>query len=260
MSEQNGPLAGQRVLVPRGGSWGTLVAKALRSQGATPVVAPLIDFSHTSEEEKLHQALIKLESGYYDWMTATNATVVDVLAHNNTVIAKRTQVAVVGETTYAAFIDAGYEVARTTEEADTSALGLLKVWPEISNGKILRILTMRSDVAKPVLTEGLIDLGHDVTQIVAYRTIGVPASVHVREDVSSGHINALLVSSPQVAREVAAQFADRPDSTIVACLGDEARAEAERLGLTTGSSASEALTYAVAKAALDALDPADMMD
>ena len=111
MTNEHGPLSGLRILVPRGGSWGSVVAKAVRSAGGTPVVSPLIDFATTSEEEKLREALQKLQEGYFDWMTATNAIIVDVLAHHNVVIADRTQVAVVGETTYQAFVDADYVVA-----------------------------------------------------------------------------------------------------------------------------------------------------
>ena len=43
------PLAGWRVLVPRGGPWGDGVAATLRSQGATPVVAPLINFAPAND-------------------------------------------------------------------------------------------------------------------------------------------------------------------------------------------------------------------
>jgi uroporphyrinogen-III synthase len=260
MTNEQGPLSGVRILVPRGGSWGSVVAKAIRAQGGTPVVSPLIDFAHTSEEEKLREALTKLQAGYYDWMTATNATVVDVLAHNNAVIAKRTQVAVVGETTYAAFVDAGYEVARTPAGDDNTNKGLLESWPEIQTGERLKILTMRSDVAKPELTEGLIQRGHDVTQVVAYRTVGVPASVHLREDVESGHINALVVSSPQVAREVAQQFPHRPDDLIVACLSEATAEEAERLQLSSGPNAPQETVEALVETVRNALDPADLRD
>src|SRR5690625_2672601 len=102
------PLSGLRVLVPRGGTWGELVARALRGQGASPVISPLVDFSHTSEEDRLVESLARLEDGYYDWMTATNATIVDVLNHHSTKIHERTHVAVAGEATAAAFVGAGY--------------------------------------------------------------------------------------------------------------------------------------------------------
>lgn len=260
MTKINTPLSGLRVLVPRGGVWGKVVAKALKAQGATTAVAPLIDFAHTSELDRLCESLEKLEAGYFDWVTATNSTIVDVLNHHNIKIAKRTQVACAGEATYEAFIESGYEVARTTENSDTSTAGLLKVWPEIDSGEILRVLTLRSDAAKPVLTLGLLERGHDVTQVVAYRTVGVRASIHIHEEITSGEINAILVTSPQVAREVAAQFAERPASTIVACICEAALEEAARLGLTNGLDASEKLREKLVETVLNALDPADMLD
>lgn len=147
-------LSGLRILVPRGGAWGSVVAHGLREAGGIPVTAPLVDFSHTSDEEKLRESLAKLEAGYFDWMTAANATVVDVLNHHHAKIAKRTQVAVVGEATRAAFEGAGYEVARTSPEGAPTAEGLLTAWPEIDDeDAVLKVLTLRSDVAKPVLTQ-----------------------------------------------------------------------------------------------------------
>lgn len=224
-------LTGMRVLVPRGGSWGDLVAKALRDRGANPVIAPLVDFAQTSEEERLVEALRDLEAGSYDWITATTATVVDVLAHHQAHIPPETKVAVTGEATAAAFAAAGYRVSRTPPPESNTPAGLLQVWPEIDAGEVLKMLTLRSDVAKPVLTEGLISRGHNVTQVVAFRTVGVPVSVHIREDVMSGRINAILMSTPRIAREVAKQFPDLPATTVLSCVGPGTAEEAQALGL-----------------------------
>ncbi|NLB46958.1 MAG: uroporphyrinogen-III synthase [Microbacteriaceae bacterium] len=261
MSPESKPLTGLRVLVPRGGIWGDLVATALREQGANTVIAPMVDFAHTEEEERLVEALRRLEDGYYDWMTATSATVVDVLAHHEAKIHERTRVAVVGEATEQAFIEAGYQVSRTPDEENNTTEGLLQVWPEIDEGTVLKVLTLRSDVAKPVLTSGLIDRGHDVTQVVAFRTIGVPVSAHIREDVESGRINALLVASARIGREVAAQFPNLPESTIVACVGPHTHEEAVAAGLKhspmhADSSAKRALIETVESA----IDQSDMLD
>lgn len=255
------PLSGLRVLIPRGGTWGDLVARALRERGATTVVAPLVDFTHTSEEERLVEALHNLEAGYYDWITATSATVVDVLAHHHAVIPQATRVAVVGEATAAAFVDAGYQVSRTPDPSNNTAAGLLEVWPEIDTGEVLRVLTLRSEVAKPVLTEGLIGRGHDVTQVVAFRTIGVPASVHIREDIESGRINALLVASPRIAREVAHQFPHLPETTIVACAGPHTHDEAEVAGLAHNPEHRDSpLKRALIEAVEASIDQSDMLD
>lgn len=260
MTAEAKSLAGLRVLVPRGGTWGELVSKTLREHGANTVIAPLVDFAHTSEEDKLIESLARLEAGEFDWITATSSTVVDVLAHHGTIIPKHTQVAVVGEATAAAFEAAGYEVARTPNDEYNTAAGLLEVWPEISTGERLSVLTLRSNVAKPVLTGGLIDRGHDVTQVVAFRTVGVPASLRVREDVESGRINALLITSATIAHEVATQFADRPVETLLACVGLQTQCDAEAEGLAVGDAAASGVVQALIEAVESVIDPADMLD
>ena len=96
------PLAGWRVLVPRGGPWGDSVAATLRRQGAVPVIAPLINFAPTTDQTELESALAALAAGDFDWVTLTSATTVDVLYAYRAVIPPQTKVAAVGETTAAA--------------------------------------------------------------------------------------------------------------------------------------------------------------
>ncbi|HAJ16638.1 MAG TPA: uroporphyrinogen III synthase, partial [Microbacterium sp.] len=48
------------------------------------------------------------------------------------------------------------------------------------------ILTLRSETAKPVLTGMLTDAGHRVRSVVAYRTVGVPVTERIANDVRSG--------------------------------------------------------------------------
>lgn len=261
MTAETKSLSGLRVLVPRGGIWGDLVAHALREQGASTVTAPLVDFAHTSEEEQLVEALRRLATGYYDWITATSATVVDVLAHHHAVIHTNTRVAVVGEATEAAFIQAGYTVSRTPSDENNSTAGLLEVWPEIDAGEVLKVLTLRSDVAKPVLTEGLISRGHDVTQVVAFQTIGVPAPTRIREDVESGRINALLVASAKIAHEVATQFPNFPDTTLVACVGPRTHDAAMAAGLKHEPTHTDsAIKRALIATVESVIDQSDMLD
>lgn len=261
MTAEEKPLNGLRVLVPRGGIWGDLVAHALREQGASTVTAPMVDFAHTSEEDQLVEALGRLEAGYYDWITATSATVVDVLAHHQAVIHGDTRVAVVGEATEAAFLQAGYTVSRKPSPENNSTAGLLEVWPEIEVGDVLKVLTLRSDVAKPVLTEGLISRGHDVTQVVAFQTIGVPVPARIREDVDSGRINALLVASAKIAHEVATQFETFPDTTLVACVGPRTHEAAMAAGLKHDPMHQEsAVKRALIATVESVIDQSDMLD
>jgi uroporphyrinogen-III synthase len=222
------PLAGWRVLVPRGGKWGDGVAATLRSFGAVPVIAPLINFAASDDEAGLAAALAELQSGAFDWIVITSATTVDVLMSQSVVIPDGTKIAAVGETTGAALALAGYRVDYVPE-ADNSARGLVKEWPhgEISG----RVLIPQSDIAEPTLVTGLTSLGLNVQFISAYRTVGVPVTDHVRADVEDGRIAAILVSSGSVARQIAQQLAPLPASTIVACIGPRTAYDARAAGL-----------------------------
>ena len=93
------------------------------------------------------------------------------------------------------------------------------------------MLTLRSEIAKPVLTRMLVEAGHHVRSVVAYRTVGVPASDKVIGDVRTGRINAILVTSGSVADQVREQFAVIPETTIIAAIGPRTAKDAKRAGL-----------------------------
>jgi uroporphyrinogen-III synthase len=231
------PLKGRRVLVPRGGPWGDSVAAALRAQGATPVIAPLVNFAPSEDPTSLEAALRDLADGAFDWVTLTSSTTVDVLHAYRAEIPASTRVAAVGETTAAALTAVGYRVDLVPED-DNSAAGmaaqLLALEPEP-----MRVLTLRSELAKPVLTRLLEEAGHAVRSVVAYRTVGVPVTEKVAGDVRSGRINAILVTSGSVAEQVHEQFPDIPEATVIAAIGPRTAKDARRAGLAVSAVAKE---------------------
>lgn len=223
------PLTGWRVLVPRGGPWGDGVAATLRAQGAVPVVAPLINFAPTTDQAALDQALVDLAAGAFDWLTVTSATTVDVLFAHRAVIPTSTRVAAVGETTAAALQAVGYHVdlvPETDNSAEGMAAQLIALEPEPR-----RILSLRSEIAKPVLSKSLTKAGHDVASVVAYRTVGVPVTERILRDVENGRINAILITSGSVAEQVREQFPDIPDTTLLAAIGPRTAKDAKKAGL-----------------------------
>ncbi|WP_314103375.1 uroporphyrinogen-III synthase [uncultured Frigoribacterium sp.] len=222
------PLKGVRVLVPRGGKWGDGVSASLRSYGAAPVIAPLINFAPAETPELLAAALGRLKAGVYEWLVVTSATTVDVLVGNGIRPIPATRIAAVGETTAAALTLAGYHVD-FVPEGDNSARGLVKEWPsELVAG---RVLVPQSDIAEPTLVAGLSARGFDAEFVSAYRTVGVPVTDDVVRDVASGDISVLLVTSGSVARQIAAQLAPLPESTVVACIGPRTAFDARAAGL-----------------------------
>ncbi|MET4782989.1 uroporphyrinogen-III synthase [Glaciihabitans sp. UYNi722] len=228
-SRESKPLAGWRVLVPRGGKWGDGVAATLRSYGAVPVIAPMINFASSENARELSDALKRLEHGKFDWLVITSATTVDVLMSQQVTVPPTTRIAAVGETTSAALALAGYRVD-FVPESDNSARGLVKGWP--LSDIVGRVLIPQSDIAEPTLVAGLAKLGLDVEFVSAYRTVGVPVAQHVAADVASGRIRAVLLTSGSVARQVQAQLAPLPEETVVAAIGPRTAFDARDAGIT----------------------------
>lgn len=225
------PLGGRRILIPRGGPWGNALASDLRGLGATSVVAPMTNFVVTDDSAGLAAALAELAAEKFDWVTFTSATTVDVVSAYRAVIPARTKVAAVGDTTAAALEAAGYR-ADLVPSDDNTAHGLLQEWNTATGGVVpLRILTLRSEASIPVLTKGLIRIGHDVSSVVAYRTIGVDVDPAVVTDVRTGGFDIVLVTSGSVAEQIAEQFGDIPTKTLIAAVGPVTAKDARSLGL-----------------------------
>ncbi|GAB3403374.1 hypothetical protein GCM10027515_14270 [Schumannella luteola] len=241
-------LSGWRVLVPRGGKWGDGVSAELRTHGAIPVIAPLINFASTDDPDRLSAALGELELGRFDWLVVTSATTVDVLVSQRIRVPEITRVAAVGETTAAALALAGYTVD-FVPDSDNSARGLVKEWPQSDiHG---RVLIPQSDIAEPTLVAGLSKLGFAVEFVSAYRTVGIPVADAVKQEVAAGGIQAVLVSSGSVARQVAEQLTPLPDSVIVACIGPRTAFDARAAGLPVHIIAEERSARSLIDALLD---------
>jgi uroporphyrinogen-III synthase len=223
------PLSGWHVLVPRGGKWGDDVAASLRTHGAIPVIAPMINFASTENPGALSDALQRLASGTFDWLVVTSATTVDVLVSQQVAVPSSTRIAAVGETTGAALTLAGYPVD-FVPVGDNSARGLVREWPKSAiSGKVL---IPQSNIAEPTLVAGLAELGLDVEFVAAYRTVGVPVTNHVAADVAQGRIQAILVTSGSVARQIQLQLGPLPQHTVVACIGPRTAFDARAAGIT----------------------------
>lgn len=248
------PLLGWRVLVPRGGKWGDGIAAQLRVLGATPVIAPLINFAGSDDPERLADELEALQRGEVEWLVVTSATTVDVLVGHGVSIPPSTRVAAVGETTAQALQLAGYPVHFVP--SDHSARGLVKEWPatEVRG----RVLVPQSQLAEPTLVSGLLERGIDAHFVTAYRTIGVDAPPEVVRDVADGRITGLIISSGSVARQVAEQFSPLPACTAVVCIGPRTAFDARAAGLTVHRIAEERTSESLVRALADyAIDPDD---
>ena len=241
------PLLGWRVLVPRGGKWGDGIAAQLRALGATPVIAPLINFAGSDDPDRLAAELAALQRGEVEWLIVTSATTVDVLVGHGVSIPESTRIAAVGETTAQALQLAGYPVDFVP--SDHSARGLIKEWPADDVTGV--VLSPQSQIAEPTLVSGLLERGIEARFVTAYRTIGVEAPPQIVRDVAEGRITGLIVSSGSVARQVAQQFSPLPECTAIVCIGPRTAFDARSAGLTVHRIAEERSSQSLVRALAD---------
>lgn len=228
------------MLVPRGGPWGERVASLLEHAGASAVIAPLIDFEPPVDAVALQSSLRELAEGAFDWLVVTSATTVDVLGP----VAANTRIAAVGRATEAALVEAGYAVAFVP--ADSSASGLIAELPAPRG----RTLVLQSELAGKRLAN---ELGAE--RVVAYRPVELVVADFIVDDVKTGTIDAILVTSGSIARAVVAQFGVPRESVVIACIGPETATVAREAGLRVDLVAPKRTIDALVDALVDALTP-----
>lgn len=243
-------LAGQTVLIPRGGDFAQDVSKRLTVLGARTVVAPVINFASADDSVALDEALSELQSGGFDWLVLTSATAVDVLRHLRISVPESTKVAAIGETTEQALKFAGLRVD-FVPETDNSPRGFLANLP--AGFDRARVLVPHAQTSEPVLEAGLAEREIAARFVSAYRTVSVSLPTDVADDVRNGTITAILVSSGSVARSLAEQLHPIPESTAIVCIGPRTAYDASNVGLTVSATASERTNEALVDALLDYL-------
>ena len=95
-----------------------------------------------------------------------------------------------------------------------------------------RVLLPRADIATDVLVDGLIELGWDVEDVVAYRTVrAAPPSPEIRDMIKTGGFDAVCFTSSSTVKNLVG-IAGKPHTrTIIACIGPMAAQTAREHGL-----------------------------
>lgn len=233
------PIRGRTVLVPRGGAWGERVSRLVAERGGVPVVAPLIETKPPRDLAARDRAFADLAAGAYDWVFITSATSVEHLRALGIEIPAATRVAAVGRATARAVVDAGFEVD-FVPAGRSSALSLTQQWCTSHDpASAGRCLVLRSDLAMAVVSDELEVRGFDVEVCIAYRTVGVDLPEGIVDDLRSGRIDTVLLTSTSVVRELAHQVGALPEHTLVASLGPGTTRDAERRGLRVSVTSPE---------------------
>ena len=172
------PLFGWRVLVPRTKEQAGALSERLRTHGAVAEEVPTISVEPPRTPQQMDRAVQGLVSGRYLWVAFTSVNAVRAVREKfeeyglDARAFAGVKVAAVGDQTAAALRAFGVQ-PDLVPTGEQSSAGLLEDWPPYDEllDPINRVFLPRADIATETLVAGLVELGWEVDDVTAYRTV-----------------------------------------------------------------------------------------
>jgi len=253
------PLFGWRVLVPRTKEQAGALSERLQAHGAVPEEVPTISVEPPRNPQQMDKAIRGLVEGRYEWIAFTSVNAVRAVREKfdeyglDARAFSGLKVAAVGAATADAIRTWGIR-PDLVPVGEQSVRGLLEEWPPYDDmlDPINRVFLPRADIATETLVAGLIDLGWEVDDVTAYRTVrAAPPPAPVREAIKAGKFDAVVFTSSSTVRNLVG-IAGKPNPiTIVACIGPATAKTAEEHGLRVDVRADEPSVEVLAEALAD---------
>jgi uroporphyrinogen III methyltransferase / synthase len=253
------PLFGWRVLVPRTKEQAASLSVQLRDYGAVPEEVPTISVEPPRNPQQMDKAIRGLVEGRYEWIAFTSVNAVRAVREKfdeyglDARAFSGLKIAAVGDKTAEAIAAWGIR-ADLVPSGEQSARGLLEDWPPYDDvlDPINRVFLPRADIATETLVAGLVELGWEVDDVTAYRTVrAAPPPAPTREAIKSGKFDAVVFTSSSTVRNLVGIAGKPHPSTVIAAIGPATAKTAEEHGLRVdvlaGSPSVEELTAALAE-------------
>jgi len=253
------PLFGWRVLVPRTQDRSDDLLERLIRLGAIPSEVATISVEPPRTPQQMERAVHGLVSGRYEWIGFTSVNAVRAVREKleeyglDARSFAGLKVAAVGEDTVRALITFGVR-PDLVPTGDQTTASMLDEWPPYDElmDPINRVFLPRADIATETLAAGLTELGWEVEDVTAYRTVrAAPPPAETREAIKTGGFDAVLFTSSSTVRNLVGIAGKPHATTVVACIGPATAKAAEEHGLRVDvlptESTLEALADALAK-------------
>lgn len=233
------PLFGWRVLVPRTKEQAGALSEQLRRYGAVPTEVPTISVEPPRTPQQMERAVKGLVTGRYEWVAFTSVNAVKAVREKfedyglDARAFAGIKVAAVGEATAKALKSFGV-VPDLVPAGEQSAAGLLAEFPAFDPAfdPIERVFLPRADIATEVLSAGLVELGWEVDDVTAYRTVrAAPPPEAIREAIKGGGFDAVLFTSSSTVRNLVGIAGKPHAATVITCIGPATAATAREHGL-----------------------------
>jgi uroporphyrinogen III methyltransferase / synthase len=253
------PLFGWRVLVPRTKEQAASLSVQLREYGAVPEEVPTISVEPPRNPQQMDKAVRGLVEGRYEWIAFTSVNAVRAVREKfdeyglDARAFSGLKIAAVGDKTAEAIESWGIR-PDLVPSGEQSARGLLEDWPPYDDvlDPINRVFLPRADIATETLVAGLVELGWEVDDVTAYRTVrAAPPPAPTREAIKTGKFDAVVFTSSSTVRNLVGIAGKPHASTVIACIGPQTVKTAEEHGLRVDvlapSPSVEELTAALAE-------------
>jgi len=233
------PLFGWRVLVPRTKEQSGELAHLLRGYGALPEEVPTISVEPPRNPQQMDKAVRGLVEGRYEWIAFTSVNAVKAVREKfdeyglDARAFSGLKVAAVGDKTAQALTGWGIR-PDLVPSGEQSARGLLEDWPPFDEvlDPINRVFLPRADIATETLVAGLAQLGWEIDDVTAYRTVrAAPPPAPTREAIKGGKFDAVVFTSSSTVRNLVGIAGKPHPSTVVACIGPATAKAAQEHGL-----------------------------
>ncbi len=240
----NRPLFGKRILVTRAQHQASALSKLLSEHGAQPIELPAIDIQSTANTQELDQAISNLAR--YQWLVFTSVNGVDAFFQRlgklnlDTRALKNLKIGAIGPATAKALAKQGI-IPDYLPDVYTSQgfVDGLRSWDITGH----RFLAPRANIADKELTEGITQLGAEVHEVTAYRTVPAVNTIsQAKQMLLSGEIDVITFTSSSTVSNLVAVFKDKRQAinrAKVACIGPKTADTAASAGLKIDIVASE---------------------
>ncbi|MDO5501897.1 MAG: bifunctional uroporphyrinogen-III C-methyltransferase/uroporphyrinogen-III synthase [Actinomycetia bacterium] len=241
------PLFGWDVLVPRTKEQSASVCEQLAAHGATATVVPTISVEPPRTPHQMDKAIKGLVTGRYEWIGFTSVNAVKAIREKieecglDARAFAGLKIAAVGGVTAEALRSWGLN-PDLVPSGEQSARGLLEDWPPFDDvlDPIDRVLLPRADIATETLVAGLQEMGWQVDDVTAYRTVrAAPPAPHIRDAIKTGAFDAVLFTSSSTVRNLVGIAGKPHPCTVIACIGPATAKTAEEHGLRVDVLAAE---------------------
>lgn len=233
------PLYGWRVLVPRTKEQSESLAARLRMYGAVSEEVPTISVEPPRNPQQMDKAVRGLVEGRYEWVAFTSVNAVKAVREKfeeyglDARAFSGLKIAAVGEKTAEAIETWGIR-PDLVPSGEQSGAGLVEDWPPYDEllDPINRVFLPRADIATETLAAGLVELGWEVDDVTAYRTVrAAPPPAPTREAIKTGKFDAVLFTSSSTVRNLVGIAGKPHATTVIACIGSATAKTAEEHGL-----------------------------